>query len=58
MEGFLRYDFGGLIFGGASTWRGIFSEFCSVYRQTLLKMPAASSYTEGIHTGVAHYTCS
>ena len=21
-EGFLRYDFGGLIFGGAYTWRG------------------------------------
>ena len=27
MEGFLRYDFGGLIFGGAYTWRGLFSEF-------------------------------
>ena len=26
-EGFLRYDFGGLIFGGACTWRGLFSEF-------------------------------
>ena len=26
-EGFLRYDFGGLIFGGAFTWRGLFSEF-------------------------------
>ena len=26
-EGFLRYDFGGLIFGGAYTWRGLFSEF-------------------------------
>jgi len=25
--GFLRYDFGGLIFGGAYTWRGLFSEF-------------------------------
>ena len=24
---FLRYDFGGLIFGGAYTWRGLFSEF-------------------------------
>ena len=22
-EGFLRYDFGGLIFGGAYTWRGV-----------------------------------
>ena len=25
-EGFLRYDFEGLIFGGAYTWRGLFSE--------------------------------
>ena len=24
MEGFLRYEFGGLIFGGAYTWRGLF----------------------------------
>ena len=27
MEGVLRYLFGGLIFGGAYTWRGLFSEF-------------------------------
>ena len=26
-DGFLRYEFGGLIFGGAYTWRGLFSEF-------------------------------
>ena len=26
-EGFLRYEFGGLIFGGSYTWRGLFSEF-------------------------------
>ena len=26
-EGFLRYRFGGLIFGRAYTWRGLFSEF-------------------------------
>ena len=26
-EGFLRYRIGGLIFGGAYTWRGLFSEF-------------------------------
>ena len=26
-EGFLRYEFGGLIFGGAYTWRGLFLEF-------------------------------
>ena len=29
-EGFLRYWFGGLIFGGAYTWRGLFSEFYSI----------------------------
>ena len=26
-EGFLRYDSGGLIFGGAYKWRGLFLEF-------------------------------
>ena len=26
-DGFLRYRIGGLIFGGAYTWRGLFSEF-------------------------------
>ena len=26
-EGFLRYRFGGLIFGGAYTWRGLFYGF-------------------------------
>ena len=32
-EGFLRYDFGGLIFGGACTWRGLFSEFYGTIQQ-------------------------
>ena len=32
-EGFLRYDSGGLIFGGAYTWRGLFSEFYGMLRQ-------------------------
>ena len=27
MEGFLCYRIGGLIFGAASTWRGLLSEF-------------------------------
>ena len=30
MEGFLCYEFGGLLFGGAYTWRGLFSEFYSI----------------------------
>ena len=29
-EGFLRYLFGGLKFGGAYTWRGLFSEFYGI----------------------------
>ena len=29
-EVFLRYEFGGLIFGGAYTWRGLFLEFYGV----------------------------
>ena len=29
-EGFLRYEFGGLIFGGAYTWRDLFSEFYDI----------------------------
>ena len=33
--GFLRYDFGGLIFGGAYTWRGLFSEFYGILSETL-----------------------
>ena len=30
MEGFLRHRIGGLIFGGAYTWRGLFSEFYGI----------------------------
>ena len=30
-EGFLRYRFGGLTFGGAYTWRGLFSEFYGIF---------------------------
>ena len=29
--GFLRYDLRGLIFGGACTWRGLFSEFYGIF---------------------------
>ena len=36
-EGFLRYEFGGLIFGGAYTWRGLFSEFYGTGYTSLLK---------------------
>ena len=30
-EGFLRHRFEGLIFGGAYTWRGLFSEFYGMF---------------------------
>ena len=30
MKGFLHYRFGGLIFAGAYTWRGLFSEFYGI----------------------------
>ena len=30
-EGFLRCEFGRLIFGGAYTWRGLFSEFYGIH---------------------------
>ena len=33
-EDFLRYEFGGLIFGGAYTWRGLFSEFYGIFYVT------------------------
>ena len=33
-EGFFRYRFEGLIFGGAYTWRGLFSEFYGNYIYT------------------------
>ena len=29
-EGLWRYEFGGLIFGGGYTWRGLFSEFYGI----------------------------
>ena len=34
-EGFLYYEFGGLIFGGAYTWRGLFSEFYGITKNPL-----------------------
>ena len=38
MEGFLRYQFGGLmfgglIFGGAYIWRDVFSEFYGMFKK-------------------------
>ena len=33
-RGFLHYEFGGLIFGEAYTWRGLFSEFYSMVQNS------------------------
>ena len=37
MESFLRYEFGGLLFGGPYTWRGLFSEFYGICRYQKLE---------------------
>ena len=37
-EGFLLYDFRGLIFGGAYTWRDLFSEFCGILSSFVLEV--------------------
>ena len=37
-EGFLRYDFRGLIFGGAYTWRGLFPEFYGIFINAAMKL--------------------
>ena len=36
-EGFLGYNFEGLIFGGANTWRGLFSEFYGILQMLELE---------------------
>ena len=43
-EGFLRYRFGGLIFGGAYTWTGLFSEFYGKTKILLQNEGVASVY--------------
>ena len=48
-EGFLRYDFGGLIFGGAYTWRGLFSEFYGIMRPWLLLFVVLKTTIFGLH---------
>ena len=34
-EDFLQYRFGGLIFGGAYTWRGLFLEFYPIFKSQI-----------------------
>ena len=47
-EGLLRYWIRGLIFGGANTWRGLFSEFYGILSVSLLIKPlnGCSSLTQ------------
>ena len=48
-DGFLRYEFGGLIFGGAYTWRGLFSEFYGIMYSTV---PTPTPSQEGLLFGL------
>ena len=52
-EGFLRYNLGGLIFGGACTWRGLFSEFYgrSATREKIHSENTVMTETPGELTG-------
>ena len=46
-DGFLRYDLGGLIFGGDCTWRGLFLEFYGIsmpqLTETYKRKPTAAN---------------
>ena len=42
MERFLCYRFGGLIFGGAYTWMGLFSEFYGICEGLYLRASHAT----------------
>ena len=48
-EGFLRYRIGGLLFGEAYTWRGLFSEFYGTLdntdSETIFRFPFSSLLT-------------
>ena len=47
MEGFLRYEFGGgLLFGGAYTQRGLFSEFYGKLKVMTIKKTEAQMHTK------------
>ena len=49
-EGFLRYRFGGLIFGRAYTWRGLFSEFYGTLQSRLLDILIQEDTYVGVST--------
>ena len=41
----MSYQFGGLIFGGAYTWRGLFSEFYGILQKTVVGCPCNQTFT-------------
>ena len=50
-EGFLRYEFGGFIFGGAYTWSGLFSEFYGNYHLITSQTEPNRYYVSFMQTG-------
>ena len=52
---FLRYRFGGLIFGGAYTWRGLFSEF---YGNLTLKLKRRITFSSEIVSLDYYISCT
>ena len=55
---FLRHRFGGLIFGGTYTWRGLFSEFYGsvLIEQGILVLPHSRSPTVDVRISFANRT--
>ena len=45
-DGFLRYKFGGPIFGGAYTWRGLFSEFYGTHEAERFRTDRSCLFSE------------
>ena len=60
-EQFLRYRFGGLIFGGAHPWRGLFSEFYSPFlvKTSFICMRMENPFHINVHFGwlASHQGC-
>ena len=58
-EGFLRYRFGGLIFGKAYKWRGLFSEFYGKFQvRERLVVGILQAKVAPSHIGANHLLCS
>ena len=55
-DGFLRYDFGGLIFGVAYTRRGLFSEFYGMPQVWITKLIVLQGEEEAMSLSVIYYS--